>query len=256
MATSGSLATSSTLGPSRSRNARSTAPRGSGLRQVHDRASQIRLEGARVAEEPEPTHEAYERLLDEVLRDSPVAGQQVGEPDASGRRPHVRVAEPAAETRVSIHGRYHPCPIVPHVLLTRERGVLWQPGSSGRTQSFGYDVWVSPGSRASDMTFGCHRARPTAWARQPRRAMDASRISLIHMAPTIGPVQGRWRYPGASRPATRSVRVEIARRATTRPRERSPVRTSDADRQAKDLWVDPRGFEPLTSWLPAKRSTS
>jgi hypothetical protein len=34
------------------------------LRQVHDRSSQVRLEGVRVAEEPEPTYEADERLLD------------------------------------------------------------------------------------------------------------------------------------------------------------------------------------------------
>jgi hypothetical protein len=74
------------------------------LRQVNDRASQVWLEGVRVTEEPEPTHEADERLLDEVLSDGPVAGQQVREPDASGRRPHVRVGEPAAETRPSIHG--------------------------------------------------------------------------------------------------------------------------------------------------------
>jgi len=38
---------------------------------------------------------------------------------------------------------------VPHVLLTREAIVLWQPGGGGETQSF-------------DATFGRARAQPTA----------------------------------------------------------------------------------------------
>ena len=84
------------------------------LRQVHDRASQVRLEGIRVAEEPEPTHEADERLLDEVLSDGPVTGQQVREPDASGRRPNVGVGEPPSKADLLLHG-HHPTPIVLHI---------------------------------------------------------------------------------------------------------------------------------------------
>ena len=66
-----------------------------GVGKVHDRLAQVRVERAGVAQVNEPSRQPDERVLNEILRDVPVAGQQVGKANGRIGMTQVQLADPA-----------------------------------------------------------------------------------------------------------------------------------------------------------------